>query len=283
MGEMTFEQVSIGEDGAAMPKRETQRAAQGVAAADIAAAMAESRLRVHYMPTIEISTGCCVGAEALLRWPVADGGFVAPDDFIPLAEAAGLAGDLTAYVLRCVAADLGALLRARRDLHISVNVPPPTVGSGVGNRVAKETGLDDIKGQFIAEITERQALTKAGQVLMNESRREGLRVAVDDFGTGHSGLAQLIDLEVDYLKIDRSFVDALKTARGEKLMRATWAAADVLGVELIAEGVETARQAEILADIGIAFGQGWFWSRDLPAEAFRRFVAGKDLPASTPA
>jgi len=272
MDTMTSKRGNAGDGGAAVPLRGTETVVQAIAPRDIERALARGRLRVHYMPTIEIATGRCVGAEALLRWPTQEGGFVAPDDFIPLAEASGLAEALTAYVIRCVAADLGALLRVRPDLHISINIPPQTVGSGVGNRVAAETGLADIKGQLIAEITERQALTKAGQAVMNENRRDGLKVAVDDFGTGHSGLAQLIDLEVDYLKIDRSFVDALQTARGVKLMRATWAAADVLGVELIAEVVETSRQAEILGDIGVAYGQGWHWSRDLPAADFCRFA-----------
>jgi len=255
-----------------MPLNNRTQGRQDIVPADIEAALENDRLKVHYMPTIEIATGRCTGAEALLRWPMPGGAFLAPDDFIPLAESAGLAGPLTAYVIRCVAGDVGDLLRGRPDLHMSINIPPETVGSGLSNQVAEESGLADIKEQFIAEITERQALTKAGQAVMNEYRRGGLRVAVDDFGTGHSGLSQLIDLEVDYLKIDRSFVEALKTARGEKLMRATAAAANVLGVDLIAEGVETARQAQILADIGIAYGQGWYWSRDLPAAAFHRFA-----------
>ena len=244
-----------------------------ISPSDIETALGEGQLRMHYMPTVEIKSGICVGAEALMRWPTPEGGFIPPDSFIPLAEKSGLAGAVTAYVIRAVARDVGQLLRERPDLHISINIPPETVGSGIGRRVAEETGLIEVASQIIAEITERQALTKEGQKAMNENRKMGLRVAVDDFGTGYSGLAQLIDLDVDYLKIDRSFVTALTSERGLKLMRATFAAASVLGVDLIAEGVETPRQAEILQDIGVTYGQGWYWSRDLPAADFLAHVA----------
>ena len=273
MDEANFSGTSAGTIAESMVSTGHQDRAKPIGPAEIERALSERRLVLHYMPTIDLRDGRCVGAEALLRWPVPTGGFVAPDDFIPLAEASGLAEAVTAYVIRGVAQDLGPLLRARADLHISINIPPETVGSGFGQRILEETCLIDVKGQLIAEITERQALTKAGQAAMNENRKNGLRVAVDDFGTGHSGLSQLIDLEVDYLKIDRSFIEALRSERGVKLVRATSAAAAVLGADLIAEGVETARQAKILADIGVAYGQGWYWSRDLTARDFHDFVA----------
>ena len=108
--------------------------------------------------------------------------------------------------------------------------------------------------------------------LLNESRKTGLQIALDDFGTGYSGLTQLIDLDVDYIKIDRRFVLAVNTGRGRKLIEATVALARVINARLIAEGVETDSQASHLRNLGVEFGQGWHWSRDLPAATFNSYL-----------
>ena len=238
---------------------------------DIRLAIEKRALEVHYMPTIDLQTGQCCGVEALVRWPREGDSFIAPDDFIPLAEAHDLAGPLTDLVIRCVSEDLGDYLAGHAAFHVAMNIPPSIVGTGYGVRAAEDSNLVRFADQIVLEITERQALTDQGRKLMNELRRLGLRVALDDFGTGHSGLAQLIDLEVDYLKIDRRFVQAMDTRNGSRLIEATAAAARVLGMELIAEGIETPDQARRVRELGVHRGQGWYWSEALPVAALLEY------------
>jgi len=241
---------------------------------DIEAALGEGRLRVHYMPTVEIKSGICVGAEALLRWPTPEGGFIPPDSFIPLAEKFGLAGAVTAYVIRAVARDVGQLLRERPDLQISINIPPETVGSGIGRRVAEETGLIEVANQIIAEITERQALTKEGRKAMNENRKMGLRVAVDDFGTGYSSLSYLKSFPLDELKIDRSFLNDIPNNTDDAaIVGAIIAMAHGLGMGVVAEGIERQEQLDFLRDSDCDEYQGYLLSKPVLASDFLALVA----------
>ena len=120
--------------------------------------------------------------------------------------------------------------------------------------------------QLVGEITERRALDDLGRAAIREIRGVGAKIALDDFGTGNSGLQQLIGLEVDILKIDRSFVLGLGRDRlAERLVRGIAALANVLRVGLVAEGVETEAQAQFLRAIGVEKGQGWLWGHDLDA------------------
>jgi sensor c-di-GMP phosphodiesterase-like protein len=125
----------------------------------------------------------------------------------------------------------------------------------------------------VCEITERQALTDAGREALAIARPLGLRVAMDDFGTGQSGLKQLIGLPLDMLKIDKSEVDPLmKDPTADRVLRGVVALAAALRVKVIAEGVETREQAFFLRAAGVDAGQGWLWSKAVPAEELERLV-----------
>ena len=129
--------------------------------------------------------------------------------------------------------------------------------------------------RLVCEVTERQALSAAGRAALDAARKSHVRIAMDDFGTGNSGLAQLLGLTIDVLKIDRSQVEhLLKDPTADRLVRGIVALANVLRARTVAEGVETAAQAFFLHAAGVDYGQGWFWSKALPPEDLPRVIEG---------
>jgi sensor c-di-GMP phosphodiesterase-like protein len=169
-------------------------------------------------------------------------------------------------MLRCVDHDLRGLLVCRPSFYVSINLPPIALGRERLRPVLQGLGLAHHAPQLVGEITERRALAEAGRAAIREIRHVGAKIALDDFGTGNSGLQHLIGLEVDILKIDRSFVLGLGRDRtAERLVRGIAALAGALRVGLVAEGVETAEQALFLRAIGVEKGQGWLWSKALDA------------------
>jgi sensor c-di-GMP phosphodiesterase-like protein len=161
-------------------------------------------------------------------------------------------------------ADLVDLLIRYPSFYVSINLPPVTLGRERLRPVLEGLGLAQRLPQLVGEITERRALDDLGRAAIREIRRIGAKIALDDFGTGNSGLQQLIGLDVDILKIDRSFVLGLGRDRSAE-RRGIAALANVLQVGLVAEGVETDAQALFLRAIGVEKGQGWLWGHDLDA------------------
>src|SRR6185503_10771056 len=144
--------------------------------------------------------------------------------------------------------------------------PPAMIGDGKIVEMLTELGLRICVDRLVCEVTERQALSAAGRAALEAARMARVRIAMDDFGTGNSGLTQLVGLTFDMLKIDRSQVEhLLKDPTADRLVRGIVALASVLRARTVAEGVETAAQAFFLRAAGIDYGQGWFWSRALPA------------------
>ena len=223
---------------------------------------------VYYQPIIALGSGKVVGAEALARWPQADGRLLTPDIFIPLAEQSGLMPQLTQLIIETVFSDLGSWLQRHPDLHVSINLDPgdllsknlPTLLSTLLARWQLSAS------QIALEITERGfADPKVSSPAIAELRRAGHAIYIDDFGTGYSSLSYLQDLEVDILKIDKSFVDALEY---KNVTPHIIEMAKALGLAMVAEGVETKGQLEWLRNHGVQFAQGWFYSKALPKEAF---------------
>jgi sensor c-di-GMP phosphodiesterase-like protein len=171
--------------------------------------------------------------------------------------------DLTTRMLGFIRKDLAPLLAAHPHFTASINIPPIMIGSGKVISLLEDADLTAYHSQLVGEITERQALNDMGRNAIRVAREElGMKVAIDDFGTGQSGLQQLIGLEIDILKIDRSFIELIgKDPAAERLVRAIAALAAVLNVDVIAEGVETVDQASFLRAIGINKAQGWLWSK----------------------
>ena len=183
-------------------------------AAEIGHAIRHDEFFIEYQPVVELASGACIGAEALLRWRRSTGELLGPDVFIPVAEQSGTITQLTASELRLVARDSGAFLAANPGFHVAVNLSAADIHSdavaGLLDRFLAETGA--APANLVVEITERGFLDlSAACSTIATLRARGLAVAIDDFGTGYSSLSYLESLELDILKIDRSFVEAIGT------------------------------------------------------------------------
>lgn len=240
------------------------------------------RAVAHFQPIVDLNTGRVVGVETLVRFVEADGSIRGPGGIIERIEED--LDDLEALTRRLfheISAKATRLLDRHRELYISINVPPLLLGSRRLKQGLEASGLDRYIDRLVCEITERHALTEAGREALALARPLGLRIAVDDFGTGHSGLKQLIGLPLDILKIDKSQIDPLmKDPTADRLLRGVVALAGALRVKVIAEGVETREQAFFLRAAGVDAGQGWLWSKAVPPEQLEPLiVAGFAVPA----
>lgn len=242
---------------------------------ELAVGIKDREFFVCYQPIIELSTGLCVGAEALLRWTRSNGSSVPPDLFIPFAEQHQLIEPLTDVMIDCVVTDLAELLRRERNVHITINISAQDMESGrflpVLHRALSETSIDP--SQVWLEATERGFMdAAAASKTLRSARENGHMIAIDDFGTGYSSLAMLEQLPLDTLKIDRSFIDAI--GRGAATSRVIPHIIDMahgLRLNIVAEGVETVEQETYLRKSGVKFAQGWLYSKALPVEEFLQF------------
>ena len=245
-------------------------------------ALANARIEAYYQPVVELSSGRCVGAEVLARWIRADGEMVRPDVFIPIAEEAGLVPEITLSMLAATLHDLGALLRDHPQLCININLAPEDLMSDKFMRALTHSLQQHVvpASSIKLEITERTMVnTDRSRKLIREFRRLGHKVAVDDFGTGYSSLAYLQSFELDTLKIDKSFVDAIGTeAVTNHVISHVIDMAKSLSLDIIAEGIETVQQASWLIDQGVEYGQGFLFSASIPASEFREYFHAHNKP-----
>lgn len=239
-------------------------------------ALARGNIQVHYQPVIELATGRCIGAEALARWPRDNGELIGPDVFIPIAEEIGLVPRITLAVLARVAQDLGSLLRLEPELSINVNLSPEDLKSEHFDlalaRTIDKAGLSPRTVKL--EITERALVNSdLARALIGKLRMRGHRIAIDDFGTGYSSLSYLQSFELDALKIDKSFVDAIgKEAVTSHVVGHVIEMGKSLGLELVAEGVETTPQVQWLLGHGVELGQGFLFSPALTVGDFCEYL-----------
>ncbi|HEX2807350.1 MAG TPA: bifunctional diguanylate cyclase/phosphodiesterase, partial [Kineosporiaceae bacterium] len=224
---------------------------------------------VLYQPIVDLGSEQIVAAEALVRWDHPTRGRVGPDEFIPLAEQSGLIVALGLKVLDNACRTVVAAERQGRRLsRISVNVAgrqlqQPEFAHDVLD-ILTATGLEP--SRLILEVTEStlgEDRALAVQTL-SELRRHGILVAIDDFGTGYSSLSRLTQLPVDILKIDKSFVGGIDSGAGGSIIAAVTALAEALHLGTVAEGIETAEQAAVVAGFGCRRGQGWLYGRPAP-------------------
>jgi diguanylate cyclase (GGDEF)-like protein len=242
-------------------------------------ALAAGGLLLHFQPKVHLGSGKLLGAEVLLRWPVAGCGWVPPDQFIPLAEECGLIGAIDAWVLEAACAQLAQWRAAGLPLlSLSVNVSPARFQqSDVVKHLTGLLALHDLPATALTlEVTERLMLDDAGDrravSQLAALRALGVGVSIDDFGTGYSSLSYLRRLPVSELKLDRSFVSSLvQVAEDRALTRAVVSIAEAMNLSLVAEGVETTEQAALLRQLGCSIGQGYWLSRPLAAEPFARW------------
>lgn len=245
---------------------------EAVTADDLVRAIEERQLINHYQPKVLLSSGALVGVEALVRWQHPRLGLVYPDRFIPLAEELGLMDPLTRCVLRDALQMANACEAAGMRLQMAVNVSMDSLVSvdfpEMVEQVAVETGAS--LGSLILEVTESRLMMdiRAPLEILSRLRLRRIGLSIDDFGTGHSSLAQLRDFPFDELKIDRSFTHgAADDPELRAIVEATLSMAAQLGMKSVAEGVEDRRDWDHLRASGCDVAQGYFIARPMPGES----------------
>ena len=249
------------------------------------AAVANRELRVLYQPQVELSTGHIVGAEALVRWEHPTFGTIGPDVFIPMAEESGLILEIDRWVRRTALAQTRAWLDdGFGPLRISFNLSTrelrnPALPAQLSDDIA-EFGVDP--GLVEVEITERVVMTENEDLvsILHSLRDVGVRLAIDDFGTGSSVLGRLQRHPVDTLKIDRSFIGEISTVASAAVIKALLQMGEALGIDVVAEGVETIQQRDVLRALGCDLVQGFLFSRPVGAMELRELlVDGAVVPS----
>ncbi|MEJ6007585.1 EAL domain-containing protein [Paucibacter sp. AS339] len=239
----------------------------------------ENRLFVVYQPQVDLPSGATIGAEALLRWRTEEGTFVPPDQFIPLAEKSGLIISIGEFVLRTSCHQLKRMVDLGfSDFRMCVNVSlaqfrHPDFISVLTNAM-RDIGVNGRNLEL--EITESMAMEDTELVMhvLADIKRLGITVAIDDFGTGFSSLSHLRQLDVDRLKIDRAFVrEAQTSSAGSTIAQMVINLGRGLGLTVIAEGIETEEQRQLLLGLGCHEGQGYLFARPMPADQLEKWMA----------
>jgi diguanylate cyclase (GGDEF)-like protein len=238
-------------------------------------------LLLHYQPKIDIATGRIIGCEALMRWDHPELGLVAPDRFIPIAEEAGLISQLGAWALR-----VGC---QQNQAWQAAGLPPASIAINVSAKQLQnarfvhtisaaltESGMDP--RHLVLELTESMIMTNPTEtaLMLEAIKAMGVRISIDDFGTGYSSLAYLKRFPIDELKIDRSFIQNLPGEEDdEAIVSAIVLMAHLLGMKVVAEGVETREQLEFLTGLRCNVYQGFLRSKPLPAAEYERLIRGE--------
>ncbi len=241
-------------------------------------ALERDQLSLHYQPQIALASGQTVGAEALLRWNHPDLGAIAPSQFVPIAESSGLILPIGEWVIRKAVQQLADWIRA--------GLEPITMAVNLSSVQFRHAGLPQLVSRILQEagvpprlleleLTESVAMTNAAGAIaiMDDLHQRGVRMSIDDFGTGYSSLAYLKRFQVYKLKIDRTFVrDITEDMDDKAIVGAIIRMADSLGMQTIAEGVETQGQLDFLRERGCTEVQGYLFSRPLPAVEFEALL-----------
>lgn len=236
-------------------------------------ALSSGQIWVAYQPKADLATGRIIGVEALARWNHPTRGAIAPDHFVPIIEQAGRMADLTLTVLRQSVSDLEQWREQGHDVSVAVNLSASLLDDGefVQLIAAQLAGLGAPPSAITFEITESAAMARPDQAIhvMTELRKLGVRLSIDDYGTGQSTLTYLKRLPATEIKIDKSFVQDIVENRSDQiLVRSTIALAHELGFKVVAEGIENAESLTMLRELGCDTGQGWHIGRPMAAAAF---------------
>lgn len=239
---------------------------------ELRGALDHGGLRIHYQPKVCLRTGRLNGAEALLRWDHPTWGGISPEIFLPIAADRGLIQPICDFVFRQVAEDAAEWKAAGLDFgRLAVNIHPTSLKSpdqllrSINDQTARGAGPETIA----LEITEGCFVgrgTEGAPMILDDLADRGYWLSLDDFGTGHAALTHLRSLPVREIKIDKSFVSNIENAPSDRaIVAATIAIAQGMGLQSVAEGVETESQIAILQELGADVGQGYYWSRPIPA------------------
>ena len=252
---------------------------------DMRNALVDTQFRLYYQPIVDLATGVVHKAEALIRWEHPVRGIVSPDEFICAAEETGMIVEIGDWVFR-EAVKQAVCWRAsyHPDFQVSINMSPVQFRSDVAIKEAWFEYLDKlgVSGQVVAiEITEGLLLDASQGVFTQllAFRDAGIQVAIDDFGTGYSSLSYLKKFDIDYIKIDKTFVSNLTLGSNDMaLCEAIIMMAHKLGMKVIAEGVETDEQRLLLAAVGCNYGQGYLFSKPQPRGQFDKSLRSPESP-----
>lgn len=244
---------------------------------DLDKAIQGGELVPWYQPIVEPRSGQIIGAEALLRWHSPEHGIVGPDRFLPRLENTGRVHDLTRHVVNAVLRDID-YLGPDRDYWFSVNASARNLRDrDFVEIVADALAVWDVDAtRLIVEITESALMTDSTVSIETVSRLcdMGIRVAIDDFGSGYSNMTYLKDLPAWELKIDKSLVTAIdREAADRKIVRSIIQLARALQLRVVAEGIETAEVAAVVADLGCDYAQGYFYGRPMQLKDFTKLIA----------
>lgn len=249
---------------------------------DLRVALAEQQFELWYQPIVDLANSRCVKAEALIRWRHPEKGLIPPVEFIPIAEEVGLIHQIGEWVAFTASEQLSHWQsELNKNFQISINASPAQLQQDNGWLIRWLNHLNELKlpeGSITLEITENllmendEALQKQFEVL----HQSGIEVAIDDFGVGYSSLSYLQQMDIDLLKIDRSFIHSLSIdGNSQALCKAIIMMAHHIGLKVVAEGIETKAQLDILMEAGCDYGQGYLFSKPVPADKFEPFLTAK--------
>ena len=234
----------------------------------------------RYQPIVSLTKGQVTGCEVLCRWQPSGGKIVMPDEFLPLIEKNNQQAQLTELMIRKALNELKKL-GIQSDIRISFNAFPNDITGGTLLPTLRDYA-SDLLDNITIELTEREVEDKNALVMgIQQLKQAGVCIAIDDFGTGYSNFQHLKDLNIDYLKIDKSFVWSAKPGE-PNLLTAIMDIAHQLNLLVVAEGVETEEQNQYLASLGSQFGQGYWFGRPLTIEELAKFIAQHNNPDHQP-
>jgi len=253
--------------------------AKSYAAEDVRRAIVNRELVNHYQPKVAVATGSVVGLETLVRWRHPRDGLVFPDQFIQVAEEHGLIDELTHVVIAEALGQARLWMDAGLSLHIALNVSMDSLTSlNFPDLVSEHAAAAGVPAtDLVLEITESRLMPKLVTVLdvLTRLRLKRFRLSIDDFGTGHSSLAQLRDIPFDELKVDRGFVHGAATNdRKRAICDASLSLARQLGISVVAEGVEDRDDWQFLHGAGCDFAQGYYIAKPMPGDDIPAWIDG---------
>jgi sensor c-di-GMP phosphodiesterase-like protein len=259
-----------------MPRRRP-----GDPVAELERALQAGEFVPYYQPIVDIRSGQLRGAEVLVRWRKPDGTLVYPGSFIPLAESSGLIRAMTRDLMKRVCKEAGSALSLRPSLKVSFNFAGQLFSdeSIVGDVIKIFSGSPIKLSQVVLEVTERDPIENFTATRQTIAAFQGLgvRIAIDDVGTGHSGLSYMLKLGVDIIKIDKMFVDAIGTDRNSTTIVETLVdLAHNMRMDVVAEGVENFEQVMYLRELGVRSAQGYVFAPPLPGKSFLQLIEATD-------
>ncbi|WP_174866147.1 EAL domain-containing protein [Pectobacterium polaris] len=247
-------------------------------------ALRQKEFELHYQPIIKLDTAQVVGCEALIRWRHSDGNLITPDSFIPMIRQVGLMKELTLFVINEALQTASVLKKSDPDMFVSINLEAAEFEDmSVFNYLVEQVAIYDLDGANVnVELTESSMIEPRKAAPMVELyQQQGIDVAIDDFGTGYSGLSYLERVKANKLKIDKSFVGNISVhSPTDIVLSHIVSMAHCLNLHIVAEGVETPAQEAYLKSLGVAYAQGWLYSKALTQEALITFLAEKDETGS---